>query len=182
MQRHRFLLACSLAIGCTSVNAETNCPEWMKSTVGKLHSRDTIALCDVLQGKAALIINTASHCGFTKQFGGLEALHQEFKDRGLVVMGFPSDDFNQEAENEAEIAEVCYKNFGVSFLMSDPVKVRGEDALPLFRHLAAETSAPKWNFYKYVLNRRGEVVDSFSSFTGPDSDSLREALETALKN
>ena len=157
------------------------CPEWLNGSVGKLHSSESISLCDALHNKPALIVNTASHCGFTKQFGGLEKLHQRYKDQGLVVMGFPSDDFNQEAGDEAEIADVCYKNFGVTFLMSDPVSVRGDKALPLFRYLAEQSATPKWNFYKYLINRKGEVVESFSSFTDPESDSVQEAIEVVLK-
>lgn len=177
------LVVC-VSLGSQSALAESTpaaCPDWLNGSVGKLHSSEAISLCEALHNKPALIVNTASHCGFTKQFGELEKLHQRYKDQGLVVMGFPSDDFNQEAKDEAEIADVCYKNFGVTFLMSDPVSVRGDKALPLFRHLAEQSSAPKWNFYKYLINRQGEVVESFSSFTGPDSESVHEAIEAVLK-
>ena len=130
-------------------------------------------------GKVLLIVNTASQCGFTPQFKGLEALYQRYKGQGLEVLGVPSDDFRQEADDSAETAKVCFIDYGVTFAMSEPQVVSGEAAAPLFRELAAQSSAPRWNFYKYVVGRDGKVIASFSSLTKPDDAALIEAIDKA---
>jgi glutathione peroxidase len=128
-----------------------------------------------------LIINTASHCGFTKQFKGLEAIYQQYKAKGLIVVGFPSDDFKQEANDEAETAQVCYGNYGVTFDMFSPISVKGDAADPIFKELTKQSGTePKWNFYKYLVNARGEVVKSFNSTATPDSDEMKKAIESVL--
>jgi glutathione peroxidase len=159
---------------------EKSCQVWQDQTLGKLHSNDTFSLCAETQNKPVLVVNTASHCGFTRQFSGLEAIHQRYKDQGLVVVGFPSNDFNQEARDEAKIADVCYKNYGVTFVMSDPVSVRGAAANPLFQHLATQKQAPNWNFNKYLIDRSGKVTHYFSSSTDPESSAFRNAIESIL--
>lgn len=146
----------------------------------RLHSNETINLRERYAGKPLLIVNTASFCGFTGQFAKLEALHREYKDRGLRVIGFPSDDFRQEADDESKTAEVCFVNYGVSFDMYAPIGVRGDNAHPLFRALASQSAAPRWNFYKYLVDRQGRVVGRFSSMVEPDSAELRTAIEKTL--
>jgi glutathione peroxidase len=131
----------------------------------KLRSRETFDLCQRYGGQPLLVVNTASHCGYTKQFKGLEALYQQYKDRGLAVAGSPSDDFNQEAGSEDATASVCYVNYGVTFDMYSPIHVQGERAHPLFQAIASQTEAPGWNFYKSVIDRDGRVVADFSSGT-----------------
>ncbi|MNE19476.1 hypothetical protein D3C80_1125610 [compost metagenome] len=126
------------------------------------------------------MVNTASHCGFTGQFEGLEALYQRYKGQGLEMLGVPSDDFHQEADDSAETASVCYVNYGVTFSMSAAQKVTGDAAIPLFRKLAAQSGAPRWNFYKYVIDRQGKVVARFSSMTRPDDAKLLAAVEQAI--
>ncbi|MNC44611.1 hypothetical protein D3C75_935240 [compost metagenome] len=126
------------------------------------------------------MVNTASHCGFTGQFEGLEALYQRYKGQGLEMLGVPSDDFHQEADDSAETASVCYVNYGVTFSMSAAQKVTGDAAIPLFRKLAAQSGAPRWNFYKYVIDRQGKVVAHFSSMTRPDDAKLIAAVEQAI--
>jgi len=111
---------------------------------------------------------------------GLEALNQAYRERGLRVAGFSSDDFRQEAEDEAEAAKVCYVNYGVTFDMYARIHVRGEDAHPLFRELARQSEAPKWNFHKYLVDRDGKVVETWSSMTAPDDEELRAAIEKLL--
>lgn len=157
------------------------CPEPLKQTVKKLHSTDTIDLCQALRNKPLVVVNTASHCGYTRQFTSLEALHQRWQGKGVVVMGFPSDDFRQEAKEEAETATICYRNYGVTFAMTAPVHVIGADANPLFKALAEQSSAPRWNFNKYVVGRDGKVVAHFDSNVEPDSAEMQKAIEKALQ-
>lgn len=146
----------------------------------RLHADETVDLKDRFAGQPLLLVNTASRCGFTGQFEGLEALHREFADDGLRVAGFPSNDFQQELEDEAEVAEVCRINFGVTFDMFAPMHVRGDDAHPLFRELARQSEEPGWNFHKYVVDRDGKVVAAFPSRVAPDDDRLKEAIRSAL--
>lgn len=107
--------------------------------------------------KPLVVVNTASFCGFAP-VQKLEALNQRYKDQGLEVIGVPSNDFKQESKDGAETAKVCYVNYGVTFTMTEPQNVRGDDATHLFRVLAEQSSAPKWNFYKYVVDRQGKVL------------------------
>lgn len=157
------------------------CPTLLKFAKRKLNAQEVVNLCAAYQGKTLLIVNTASYCGFTKQFKGLEALYAKYKEKGLVVLGFPSHDFNQEDKDEAETAKVCQLTYGVKFPMFESLAVRGDDADPLFRLLAKQSgTTPKWNFYKYLVDKQGKVVDSYSSMTAPDDDDLIEDIEKAL--
>ena len=160
--------------------AFAQCPALLDQQMRPLGKQETVSLCERYAGRPLLIVNTASHCGYTRQFKGLEALNQEFRERGLRVIGFSSDDFRQEADSEAEAARVCYVNYGVSFDMYAQVHVRGEDAHPLFRELARQSEAPGWNFYKYLVDREGKVVAAFPSGTAPDDKALRAAIEKLL--
>ena len=147
----------------------------------KLHSSETVNVRSLADdAPAVLLVNTASHCGFTGQFEGLEALHQEYKAQGLKVIGFSSDSFNQEADDEAAAADTCFVNFGVTFDMMSTIPVRGADAHPLFAELARQSRAPRWNFNKYLVNPAGEVVEVFGSMTKPNSAKLRRAIEGLL--
>lgn len=159
-----------------------DCAAPFNQTLKRLHSADTVNLCEVAVGKPLLVVNTASHCGYTSQFKGLEALHKAYKDKGLVVIGFPSDDFFQESDDQAETAKVCYINYGVTFTMVEPGGVRGSDANPLFRTLAEQSDAPSWNFNKYVVGRDGKVIAHFSSGVTPDDPQLKAAIDKALAN
>jgi glutathione peroxidase len=145
----------------------------------KLHSEESVNFCD-FKDKPMLIVNTASNCGFTEQFKDLEALHQKYKDQGLVVIGFPSDDFFQEENDEANTAEVCFVNYGVTFTMLSTSAVRGDDANPIFKHLNAQTSSPNWNFYKYLVSADRKTVQRFNSRTKPLSANLTQAIENSL--
>lgn len=157
-----------------------DCPAMLEGELPKLRSKEVIDLCEQYAGKPLLVINTASHCGFTKQFKGLEAIHQKYKAQGLEVLGVPSDDFKQEAADAEETAKICYGNYGVTFTMTAPQVVTGDNAIPLFRELTAQSSAPRWNFFKYVVDRQGKVVESFSSLTEPDDEDLAAAIEQAI--
>lgn len=153
-----------------------SCPAIFQHKMKQLHSSKILDLCEVTQGKAVLLVNTASHCGFTDQFEDIEALHQQYKNKGLVVVGVASDSFDQESADEKDIAEVCFKNFGVSFTMLAPVSVKGDDAHPLFKEVARQDQFPRWNFYKFLINRQGKVVSSNSSFALPDDDDIAAVL------
>ena len=157
-----------------------DCPGYMNHEFRRLHSSETIDFCERFAGKPLLIVNTASHCGFTPQFAGLETLHRNYASQGLQVIGFPSNDFRQESSSEEKTAEVCYINYGVTFTMMSPISVRGDDAHPLFRELARQSKAPHWNFNKYLIGTDGKVVEYYGSKVAPDSQDLILAIEEML--
>jgi glutathione peroxidase len=133
------------------------------------------------QGKVLLVANTASECGFTPQYADLEKLWQEYRDRGLVVMGFPSNEFGQQEPGTAEeIRGFCDLKFHVTFPMFAKVLTKGDGRSRVFSFLTAKHPKPRWNFYKYLIGRDGEVADYFVSITSPDSKRLRRAVEKAL--
>lgn len=136
-------------------------------------------------GKVLLLVNTASHCGFTPQFEGLEELHRRYAEKGLSVIGFPCNQFgNQEPGNSEEIGAFCKKNYGVSFPLSDKIDVNGEGAHPLWKYLKAAkrgffgSPGIKWNFTKFLVDRRGKVVRRFSPTTKPQA--IAAAIEKLL--
>jgi glutathione peroxidase len=156
------------------------CPPLLAHTVPRLQDDAPQNLCQYA-GKVLLVVNTASYCGFTSQFEGLEALNARYGPRGLVVMGFPSNDFKQEDADAKKTAEVCFNTYGVKFPMFAAGAVRGSDAQPLFRQLAAATGKqPGWNFNKYLVGRDGKPVAHWGSMTGPTSSSITAAIEKAL--
>jgi glutathione peroxidase len=158
----------------------TQCLSFMEHSEKKLHAKEMLDLCQLTAGKPMLIVNTASHCGFTPQFTALEALHKEYKDKGLVVIGFPSDDFFQEEDDEKDTADICFVNYGVTFNMLSPVHVWGGNAHPIFKKLADKTTAPKWNFYKYLVSADGKTVKHFNSKVTPDSEVFVNAVNAIL--
>ncbi len=145
-----------------------------------LASRESLRLCDAFPGQVLLIVNTASQCGFTGQFEGLEELYQAHKDKGFVVLGFPSNDFRQEHDDEGQTAEVCQLNYGVTFPMFATTPVRGSDANQLFADLAEATKPPRWNFNKYLIGRDGEVIEHFGSMAKPRGGKLESRVLEAL--
>jgi len=167
-------------VAAVAGRASAACPEFMDHELRRLHAKDDVNLCEVTAGRPTLIVNTASHCGFTPQFKGLEAVHQAYKDRGLVVVGFASDSFKQEADSEAEAADVCFVNYGVSFTMLAPTPVRGAGANPVFRALGEAAGEPTWNFNKYLVDAEGRVVEHFPSGVRPDSAAFTAAIEKVL--
>lgn len=145
-----------------------------------LASSQTIRLCDQYAGQVILVVNTASQCGFTGQFEGLETLYQTYKDQGFVILGFPSDDFRQEHDDEDQTAEVCRLNYGVTFPMFATSSVKGQGANALFKALAKSTQSPSWNFNKYLINRDGEVIQHFGSMAKPMGGKLEAAVVAQL--
>ncbi|WP_165725652.1 glutathione peroxidase [Pseudoalteromonas sp. SA25] len=158
-----------------------DCQDFTNVDIRKLRSKESINLCQ-FKNKPLLIVNTASNCGFTYQFKGLEALYQQYKEQGLVVLGFPSDDFFQEEDNEKETAKVCFVNYGVTFPMFATSKVRGSEANPIFKYLNEQTSSPNWNFYKYLVSVDRKTVLRFNSKVAPNSEQMITAIETAFSD
>ena len=135
-------------------------------------------------GKALLVVNTASACGFTPQYQGLQQLWTDYAGKGLQVLGVPSNDFNQEAGSEAQIKEFCDLRFHVTFPMTGKTHVTGADAHPFYRWAAEKAGffgRPRWNFYKYVIDRNGNFVAWFSSLTKPGNPALKHAIDQALE-
>ncbi|MCD6078468.1 MAG: putative glutathione peroxidase [Ramlibacter sp.] len=164
----------------SAVTADAACPALLRHTFPRLQDEKPQSLCQY-QGKVLLVVNTASFCGFTYQYEGLEKLHARYKDRGFVVLGFPSNDFAQEKGSNKEIADFCENTFGVKFPMFGKTAVRGSDANALFKELAAQTGrAPLWNFHKYLIGRDGKVVANYASLTKPDDAALVKVLEQQL--
>ena len=164
------------------VPVEGGCPVTLKHQVRQLNSTQEVDLCQAYHGKVVLIVNTASKCGFTDQYDGLEKLYAKYKTQELVVLGFPSNDFaNQEPGSEQEVQEFCRLTYGVQFPMFSKTHVTREQADPVYRTLGELSgSYPKWNFYKYLLDRRGNIVGVYSSLTAPDSNTLVRNIEKHL--
>lgn len=156
------------------------CPDWLDVEFPRLRSHEQVDLCALKGDRVLLIVNTASQCGFTPQFEGLEALYQRYRERGFEIVGFPSDSFRQEFDDEAETAKICYVNYGVTFTMLAPSPVRGDDANPVFAHLAEVLGPPRWNFYKYLIGRDGTPLASFPPTVKPLDEELVRAIEEAL--
>lgn len=183
----RFMVTCLLTGLSLAASAaqeprdeSSTCPALLQHQFPRLQDEKPQSLCQY-RGKVLLVVNTASYCGFTGQYKGLEALHRKYKDKGLVVLGFPSNDFAQETGNNQQIAEFCENTFGVKFPMFAKSSVTGSQASVFYQQLAAQSgSTPRWNFHKYLIGRDGKVVDSYGSMTGPDSSRLVKAIEQQL--
>lgn len=162
--------------------SENGCPAALNFTLRELGSDKEVNLCQAYLGKVVVIVNTASKCGFTPQFEGLEKLYSDYKDRGLVVLGFPSNDFaGQDPGSEQEIKEFCEQTYGVKFPMFEKTHAAKPSASPLYKTLGEMAGEyPAWNFHKYVLNPKGELIGSFSSFVTPQSDKLIKLIEANL--
>ncbi len=156
------------------------CPLLLQHTVPRLQDEAPQSLCQYA-GKVLLIVNTASFCGFTPQYEGLEALHAKYGKQGLVVLGFPSNDFSQEPGSAKEIADFCDNTFGVKFPMFTKTTVSGKQAHPLYQQLAAATGKkPSWNFGKYLIDRNGKPVAFYGSSVTPSDPKLLADLQRSL--
>lgn len=158
----------------------SDCPVLLNHQFKTLQG-ETIDLCQY-RDNPILVVNTASKCGFTSQFETLEAISSKYKSRGLLVIGFPSNDFKQELQDNAEIGKFCKLTYGVKFPMVSKGAVRGADANPFYKQLiAASGTSPKWNFHKYVITPGGKSVHSFSSITAPDDPAILKLISPHLK-
>lgn len=200
MKLHKFKSSLVCALVFLSLNAQAQTPT-SAEPVEKIAQATTPASCPAIlqhkfkrlqddaeqdlcqyEGKVILVVNTASYCGFTKQYKGLEALYAKYADKGLVVLGFPSNDFGkQEPGSAKEIADFCYNTYGVKFPMFAKSSVQGENTNPLYVELIKTTkTTPQWNFYKYLIDRKGNVVKSYPSRITPEDKALVSAIEKAL--
>jgi glutathione peroxidase len=171
----------SAAAPATATGAPADaCPASLNHTFPRLQDERPQALCQYA-GRVVLIVNTASYCGYTPQYKGLEALYDKYRARGLVVLGFPSNDFEQEKGSNTEIAEFCENTYGVRFPMFGASHVKGAGANPLYRQLAQATGqAPQWNFYKYLIARDGAVLAVYPSKVTPEDRQLLADIERQL--
>jgi glutathione peroxidase len=165
----------------TSVAAAAPCPALLDREFNRLQTGKPESLCEY-RGKVLLIVNTASYCGYTHQYEGLEALYRKYKDRGLVVLGFPSNDFGeQEPGTNKEIAEFCRLTYGVQFPMFEKSSVKTLRTNPLYADLLSRTGeGPKWNFFKYVIDRNGDPAGTFASKVEPTDRDLVALIEKLL--
>ncbi|MEC5215073.1 glutathione peroxidase [Actimicrobium sp. GrIS 1.19] len=158
-----------------------SCPALLQQQFNRLQDEAPQNLCQYA-GRVTLVVNTASYCGFTSQYQGLETLHAKYQSRGLVVLGFPSNDFGkQEPGSGKEIAEFCFNTYGVKFPMFAKSVVSGPNPNPLYAALLKATGKPpKWNFHKYLIDRSGTLVQSFPSEVEPENPAFVAAIEKAL--
>ena len=171
-----------MTVGVAPASAGGNCPPLLNHQFVSLQDGKPMPLCQYA-GKVILVVNTASYCGFTSQYDGLEKLYARLKDQGLVVLGFPSNDFGeQEPGSDKQIADFCRLTYGVEFPMVGKTVVKGKGANPFHRQLAEITgSTPKWNFHKYLINRDATQVVAYTSLTSPDDRSLLKKIDEFLK-
>ena len=170
-------------LGLFAVSGTTvACPDTLNFSMRTLAGNQEINLCQEYAGKVILVVNTASKCAFTPQYDGLEKLYSEYKDRGMVVLGFPSNDFGgQEPGTEKQIQTFCRLTYGVEFPMFEKTRVRKGAAGPFYERLAQESGEyPRWNFHKYLIDREGKLVGSFGSSVKPQSGKLVKAIEELL--
>lgn len=182
MMNLRILLyAALLGMAAPSLAQQSACPPILDQRFNRLQDDAPQHLCQY-SGRVVLVVNTASYCGFTGQYEGLEALYAKYAPQGLVVLGFPSNDFGeQEPGSSKQIADFCYNTYGVKFPMFAKSAVTGKDANALHAALAKVTgTAPKWNFHKYLIDRSGKVVASYPSRVAPDDAKLVGDIEKAL--
>lgn len=160
--------------------APASCPMLLQKTFRKLQDDSEQSLCQYA-GKVILVVNTASYCGYTSQYEGLEALYAKYGPKGLVVLGFPSNDFEQEPGSNQQIADFCFNTYGVKFPMFAKSSVSGKNANPLYTELVKATNKrPEWNFHKYLIDRNGKPVDSFASVVSPTDRRFVSEIERLL--
>jgi glutathione peroxidase len=157
------------------------CPASLNYTFPRLQDEKPQSLCQYA-GKVLVVVNTASFCGYTGQYKGLEALYAKYKDKGLVVLGFPSNAFEQETGSNKQIADFCENTYGVKFPMFSKTDVTGKSAHPFYQQLALATgTAPRWNFHKYVVARNGQVTANFAARVAPEDRAFLMEIEKQLQ-
>jgi glutathione peroxidase len=174
-------LAAPAAAQGAAPSGAAECPPLLQHTMARLQDAAPQPLCQYA-GQVLLVVNTASQCGYTPQYKGLEALHTKYAAHGLVVLGFPSNDFGgQEPGDAKQIGQTCFNFYGVRFPMFGKIAVKGAQAHPFYAQITqAAGQAPAWNFHKYLVDRQGRVVAAFPSAVEPEDRRLTAALEKAL--
>ena len=145
-------------------------------------SGDQIDLKD-FKGKPILIVNTASYCGFTKQYNDMQELWEKYRDRGLIVLGVPSNSFNQEKSDNSAVKEFCEVNFNINFPLTEITDVKGDNAHEIYKWAKenyGKSAVPKWNFYKILINKEGKIEDTYASLTSPKSNKITKKIENLL--
>jgi len=177
-----FTSATTAAPVAAAVEGGSECPSTLDFKLRELAGDRVVHLCEAYRNQVVLVVNTASKCAFTSQYEGLEELYATYRDRGLVVLGFPSNDFgSQEPGSEQQIQQFCRLTYSVGFPMFEKTHARKGVADPIYQHLGELAGEfPKWNFHKYLLGRDGRLVGSYSSFTRPQSGKLIKAIEALL--
>ena len=164
-------------------NVEVNAKSFHDFSVESITGKE-IKLSDY-KNKVVLLVNTASQCGFTPQYSGLQKIYDRYKDDGFIVLGVPSDDFNQELSTNSDVKKFCEIRYGVNFPMTSIQKIKGNDAHPIYKWIADNVSVigqPRWNFHKFLIGKDGEIVNWYSSMTSPTSESFVKDVEDAIYN
>jgi glutathione peroxidase len=175
-----FLMILSMIFSTKSMSSDKSFHDFSIESI----SGGDISLADY-KNKVVLLVNTASQCGFTPQYAGLQKIYDRYKDDGFVVLGVPSDDFNQELSSDDDVKKFCEIRYGVNFPLTSIQKIKGDSAHPLYKWISGNTSVigqPRWNFHKYLISKEGKVLNWFSSMTSPTSDGLLKQVEQALYN
>ena len=175
-----FLMILSMLFSTKPMSSEKSFHDFSIESI----SGGDISLADY-KNKVVLLVNTASQCGFTPQYAGLQKIYDRYKDDGFVVLGVPSDDFNQELSSDDDVKKFCEIRYGVNFPLTSIQKIKGDSAHPLYKWISGNTSVigqPRWNFHKYLISKDGQVINWFSSMTSPTSDGLLKQVEQALYN
>ena len=177
-----FGLFLSFLLASQAQAADTSCPATLDVEKRFLAEDRTVNLCDAYRGKVVLVVNTASKCAFTPQYDGLEALYRRHKGDGLVILGFPSNDFRQEYTDEKNIQDFCRLTYSVEFPMFEVTSVKEGTGDPLYRRLGEITGEyPRWNFHKYLIAPDGKTVYSFATQVEPDAPEVMERLLPMLQ-
>ena len=175
-----FLMILSMIFSTKSMSSDKSFHDFSIESI----SGGDISLSDY-KNKVVLLVNTASQCGFTPQYAGLQKIYDRYKDDGFVVLGVPSDDFNQELSSDDDVKKFCEIRYGVNFPLTSIQKIKGDSAHPLYKWISGNTSVigqPRWNFHKYLISKEGQILNWFSSMTSPTSDGLLKQVEQALYN
>jgi len=175
-----FLMILSMLFSTKSMSSDKSFHDFSIESI----SGGDISLSDY-KNKVVLLVNTASQCGFTPQYAGLQKIYDRYKDDGFVVLGVPSDDFNQELSSDDDVKKFCEIRYGVNFPLTSIQKIKGDSAHPLYKWISGNTSVigqPRWNFHKYLISKEGQILNWFSSMTSPTSDGLLKQVEQALYN
>jgi len=183
--RQRLILSALLCLIIPTLgyaSSEQSCAPLLDFEVRTLNDDKTVRLCEAYKGKVLLVVNTASKCGYTPQYEGLENIYSSLKDQGFVVLGFPSNDFaGQEPGSEAKVQQFCRLTYGVEFPMFEKTSVKQGNASVFYRALTkASGSAPLWNFHKYLIGRDGKMISAYRSNVEPENPQLLAAIEKAL--